>query len=375
MVKRLKQILRFRVLLAIASVCSIAALLLAYFSPYVHPETLSFLPLFGLAYWIILLINVVILVFWIFMRSRWAFIVLFFLIVGGRIHFRAFAFGSDEVNTTGTELSVMSYNVRLFDLYNSSKAESHKTKDGIFKYIFNRQPDVVCFQEFYHQDAPTSFVTKDSLIQLLGSVDYHERYSHKLNGRQNFGVALFSKYPIIEKGNVNFEQAKDNFNFCIYADIIKNQDTFRIYNIHLQSIRLQKDDYALFTEEEYPVAEQSSNVFKLLNKIRRAFPVRAKQAKQIMTHIKTSPYPVIVCGDFNDTPLSYCYNQFNTSLTDAFRNTSFGIGKTYAGNIPAGRIDYIFHSPKIGSKNFNIQDEKLSDHYAIDCTLFLKKDE
>ena len=269
----------------------------------------------------------------------------------------------------------MSYNVRLFDLYNGSKAESHKTKDDIFKYLKESQPDVVCFQEFYHQDAPTKFVTKDSLIHILGAAHHHERYVHKLHGRQNFGVALFSKYPIIEKGNVNFEQAKDNYNFCIYADIIKEQDTFRIYNIHLQSIRLQKDDYAIFTEDNYPVAEQSSNVFKLLNKIRRAFPVRAKQAEQIMAHIKTSPHPVVVCGDFNDTPLSYCYNQFSSNLTDAFRNTSFGIGKTYAGSIPAGRIDYIFHSSSIGSKNFNIQQEKLSDHYAIDCRLFLKKAE
>jgi len=121
------------------------------------------------------------------------------------------------------------------------------------------------------------------------------------------------------------------------------------------------------------VAQQSSNAFKLINKIRKAYPVRAVQAELIAEHAKASPYPVILCGDFNDTPLSYCYNQFSANLIDAFRNTSFGLGTTYAGNIPAGRIDYIFHSPEIGSKEFNIQGEQLSDHYAIDCKLFLKE--
>ena len=375
MVKWLKELVRLRTLLVIATVCALLLLLFAYFSPFVHPNTAQFLPLFGLGYPITLLVTLILLIIWSFMKSRWALIVLLFLLVGGKLHFRTFTFGSDEINENGTELRIMSFNVRLFGLYNGTQSESHESKNKIFKYLKERNPDVVCFQEFYHQDPPTSFTTRDTLVKILGSVDLHERYAHKLAGRQNFGIALFSKYPIIEKGNVTFPTAHSNFNYCIYADIVKNQDTIRIYNVHLQSIKLQQDDYALFDEHNVAVAEQSSNVLKLIQKINRAFPVRAEQAAVIMKHIKSSPYKAVVCGDFNDTPLSYCYNQFNQVLVDAYRNTSKGIGKTYAGRIPVGRIDYIFHSLKLGSKDFVIQEEALSDHYAIDCTIFVKPEE
>ena len=372
MIDRLKKIFRLKNVLIIASIGGILALLLTYLSPYVHPKTLKILPLFGLAYWFIFVFNALLILIWTLMRNKWALIILLFVLIGGRLHFRTFAFGHDEKNEVNAELKVMSYNVRLFDLYNSIHSESFKTKDRIFSYIEEQDPDVICFQEFYHQDPPTSFVTTDSLVRMMDFVDHHERYAQKMYGRQNFGIALFSKYPIIEKGFVNFPEQNGSFNYCIYADIIK-EDTFRVYNIHLQSIRLQKDDYALFNEDDREAAEQSSNVFKLIKKVGRAYPVRAMQAELIAGHIKNSPYPVVLCGDFNDTPMSYCYNQFSATMTDAFRNTSFGTGTTYAGNVPAGRIDYIFHSPEIGSKEFVIQDERLSDHYAISCKLFLKE--
>ena len=375
MVKWLKQVFRLRTILVVFTVAGLLVLLLSYFAPFVHPKTASFLPLLGLGYWVILIGVLVLLVIWTIMKSRWALVVLLFLLLGGKLHFRTFTFGSDEVNENGTELRIMSYNVRLFDLYNANPEESIGTKDKIFKYLKERNPDVVCFQEFYHQDAPTKFITRDTLTSILGSVDFHERYAHKLAGRQNFGIALFSKYPIIEKGNVAFPVAHSNFNYCIYADIVKNNDTIRVYNVHLQSISLQKDDYALFDEKNVASAEESSNAVKLIHKINQAFPVRAEQAAVIMEHVRNSPYKAVVCGDFNDTPLSYCYNQFNQILVDAYRNTSKGIGTTYAGRIPVGRIDYIFHSLKLGSKDFVIQQEALSDHYAIDCTIFVKPEE
>jgi len=108
----------------------------------------------------------------------------------------------------------------------------------------------------------------------------------------------------------------------------------------------------------------------LIDKLRIAYPKRAEQARTVMEHVKTSPYPTIVCGDFNDTPMSYAYNQFNQLLIDAFRNCSSGIGTTYVGKVPAGRIDYIFHSKNLHSANFSIQNEVYSDHRAINCIIW-----
>ena len=313
------------------------------------------------------------LIIWTFAKSKWAIITLLVLIIGGKLHFRIVAFGSDTESIPSEDrvLNVMSYNVRLFDLYTASTDSRFEKRNAIFDYIQTENPDIICFQEFYHQDKPTNFSTRDTLITLLNIKDYHERYAHKLRGRQNFGVAILSKYPMIAKGDVMFStQGNNDFNYCVYVDIVKNQDTFRVYNVHLQSIRLQQEDYSVFEDGANQVEEKKSTIRLLADKLLIAYPKRADQARTVAEHIETSPYPTIVCGDFNDTPMSYAYNQFNKALTDAFRNCSSGIGTTYVGKVPAGRIDYIFHSPELKSSNFVIQKEAFSDHRAISCKIY-----
>lgn len=266
----------------------------------------------------------------------------------------------------------MSYNVRLFDVYNPSLEDRYKTRREIISYVHKMDPDIVCFQEFYHQDKPTTFSTKDTLVESMKYSYYHERYSHKFTGRQNFGICMLSKYPIIAKGDVMFPNYANSDNYCIFADITKGKDTFRVYNIHLQSIKLQQDDYAMFGDEKQKkrASGEKSTIRLLIEKLRIAYPNRAEQAIRVTEHLKSSPYPVIVCGDFNDTPMSYVYNCFNKELTDSYRETSSGIGVTYAGKVPAGRIDYIFHTENLAARNFVIQKEAFSDHYAVSCEVW-----
>ena len=367
MIQFLKRVLSLRTILVFATILSTASLILAYLSPFVHPNTFSYLPFFGLGYILILATAIICLIFWLILKSKWSLFVLFIIVLGGKLHFRTFALGSNET-VPENHLSVMSYNVRLFDLYNKNWNDAISTRNEIFSYIAQRNCDITCFQEFYHQDKPTKFETRDSLIKLLDTHSIHERYAHKNKGRQNFGVTILSKYPMIERGNVNFSINENNYNYCIYADIVKNKDTFRIYNVHLQSIKLGKNEHAIF--EDLSNNNNANQSMLLVNKIRKAFPIRANQAEKIIEHIDNSPYPAIVCGDFNDTPMSYVYNQFSTKLTDVFRNSGKGIGVTYAGKIPAGRIDYIFHSKLLHSSEFNIQKKELSDHLAVDCKIF-----
>jgi endonuclease/exonuclease/phosphatase family metal-dependent hydrolase len=341
-------------------------------APYVHPNTFKLLPFFGLTYPIFLVFTLLFLLIWILAKSRMAILVLLVLFMGGKLHFRMIALGSDpkEVPESENQLHVMSYNVRLFDLYNAPPGETGVVKGKIFNYLRTENPDIVCFQEFYHQDKPTSFPTKDSILTFLGIQDYHERYAHKLRGRQNFGVAIVSKFPMIAKGGVNFEnQNEDDYNYCIYADVVKNSDTFRIYNVHLQSIRLKSAEHSVF-DENGQNKPKSSTIRLMIDKLLIAYPKRAQQARRVMEHIVESPYPTIVCGDFNDTPLSYTYNQFNKFLIDSYRNTSTGIGATYVGKVPAGRIDYIFHTKELNSVDFKIQKKALSDHRAISCKIY-----
>jgi endonuclease/exonuclease/phosphatase family metal-dependent hydrolase len=184
---------------------------------------------------------------------------------------------------------------------------------------------------------------------------------------------MLSKYPIIAKGDVMFNNSSNSDNYCIFADVVKNGDTLRIYNIHLQSIKLQQDDYALFGEKNKQANSEKSTFRLLIEKLRIAYPNRADQAKRVTEHMLTSPYPVVICGDFNDTPMSYVYNQFNDQLTDSYRECSTGIGVTYAGKVPAGRIDYIFHTDELSAQHFTIQEKAYSDHRAVYCEIWKSK--
>lgn len=372
---KLKRIFRLKNILIVASVLSICALLLSYLSVFVHPETIRFLPLFGLGYLIIIAAHILLFVVWIFVKSRvWMWLMLGVIVLGGNLHFRSISVGWNDENTMkSTEYKVLSYNVRLFDVYNQSPKKALENKEAIFNYLEANDADIYCFQEFYNQEGSEQYNTLDTLTKRLETPYRHARLSINDYRKQSFGVAIFSKHEIVSQGEVSFDELERTFNYCIYVDIVTKEDTMRVYNVHLQSIHFQKDDYALFNEDNSQASNENSQAVKLVNKVLDAYPIRAKQARKLTEHMKSSPFPIIVCGDFNDAPMSYTYNQFHRFLDDAFLNTSFGIGRTYAGKVPAGRIDYIFHDQSMGSRNFVIQKEKLSDHYAISCSIFKKE--
>ena len=277
---------------------------------------------------------------------------------------RLIAFSIFNNETSENSIKLLSYNVRLFGVYDDTTTES---RDNIFNLIRSEQPDVACFQEYYRQDKPTTFETYDSIRTILNSIDYHERSAHNERGNRNFGIAIFSKYPMIARGDVMFEsQGTMDFNYCIFADVVCKKDTVRIYNVHLQSIRLSE-----------PGNKESSGTLSLLKtgikKMNSAYVKRADQARKVIEHMESSPYPIVVCGDFNDTPMSYTYHQFYKKMTDGFRESSVGIGATYIGRIPAGRIDYVFHTDELSCSNFNVHKVRFSDHRPITCTINFSK--
>ena len=262
----------------------------------------------------------------------------------------------------------MSYNVRIFDLYN--KANRFNARNGIFTFLKAEAPDVACFQEFYHHEGGTEFVTKDSLTKLLEMPYIQEQYTHEMLGKRYFGLATFSKFPIINTGEVKFDN--DPNNFCMFSDILKDDDTIRVYNAHIGSIRLQDKDYAFFGDEETGrIYQRNFEDQMILKRLKLAYEKRAIQIEKIMESVKKSKHPVVFCGDLNDTPVSYCYRQLSRQLTDAFVSSGFGIGTTYIGKIPSNRIDYIFHSDELTSVEFTTHDAAFSDHKPISTIINL----
>lgn len=279
-------------------------------------------------------------------------------------------FQFNSSHSDATSIKVMSYNVRLFDLYNWS--ENIDSRNKIFDQLGGQNADIFCFQEFYYTDQKGTFETRDTLITFLDAKNYREAYTHEMRGGQYFGIATFTRYPIVSSGNIEFEN--DNNNICLYTDVKIDEDTVRVYNLHIASIRFSYDDYTfvenLDTKSESEELERGART--IYHRLSNAFEKRSVQSKVIVDHVKKSPYPVILCGDFNDSPNSFCYNQFSSVLSDSFKEAGKGIGKTYIGAFPSFRIDYIFHSEEFKANNYITLPEKYSDHHAIVSELKFK---
>lgn len=230
--------------------------------------------------------------------------------------------------------------------------------------IQDQHPDVLCLQEFYTADHSGNNENLQDIMKEMKLPYVFFSDDHSFQNR-HAGVVLFSKYPIINAFRAPLSGVKD-VESAIAADIIRNaKDTFRVITVHLQSIYLNRKDFQglqklMHQEDTGFVASRI-----ILGKLRKAFLEREYQAQTVAGMIRQSPYPVIVCGDFNDPPDSYTYFTISKNLQDAFLKRGFGLGRTYSGIAPTLRIDYILASPSFSVQSFCCIRKILSDHYPV----------
>ena len=201
---------------------------------------------------------------------------------------------------------------------------------------------------------------------------YYSHIHYTIENRNfNYGIATFSKYPIVNRGVINF---RNSSNSSIYTDVVINSDTVRIFNNHLQSIRFNKNNYTFITNSKALKDDERLKEIKDISfRLRDAFIKRASQANILSKHIQNSPFPVIVTGDFNDVPVSYSYKRMKQGLNDSFIEAGKGIRRTYMGKFPSFRIDFILHSDEIKCVNFDIPNVRLSDHYPVTSEFVLER--
>lgn len=366
--KKLKKIIS--ILIRVAYFALLASLLLSYLAPYANPKEYWLFSFFGLAYPVLLILNVFFLIWWIIRWNNLYWLSLICILIGWMNMKNLFHFGDSGSKENG--IKVLSYNVRLFDLYNWTHNKG--TRDKIFSFLKDESADIVCLQEFFQGDSGY-FETLDTLIDITKSKDHHVEYTLSRRKTDHWGIATFSKYPIINRGTIRFKTRTNNI--CIYSDLKIGADTVRVYNMHLQSISFGYADYR-FVEalKENTDTLDAGNIEiaskNILRRLKRAFIKRAEQTDKVMQHMASCPYPMIVCGDFNDTPFSYTYHSFSEKLQDAFMESGSGIGSTYLGTFPSYRIDYIFYSKSFTSSGFEVVREELSDHYPTRCYIFPK---
>lgn len=283
----------------------------------------------------------------------------------------SFQFKGRNINDESTlqkPLRVMSYNTRMFDYYNHSGIKG--APDEIFNFILQQNPDVVCFQEYFTSLKKNEY-TPTQIIARFRQYGYrHVEYLKPRTGNTGYGLATFSKYPITNSGAIRFEKSN---NQAIYSDVDVNGTKVRVFNNHLESIGFKDGDLSVLDTLGFRMNEyQRRGLRNISQKLTRAFAMRSNQAEALARHITNSPYPVIVCGDFNDTPVSYVYRTMRGSMKDAFREAGVGFGGTYNGRLPSFRIDYIFYSPQFQAYNFKRFPIKYSDHFPIMVTIDLK---
>lgn len=350
-----------------ANVVFVVLLLISLSSSYISPEKIWFFPFAGMLLPFLLFINFIFIIIWILRKRYFAIISCLALAacLPQILRLGATNIGTTAKHPSGHVLKVMSYNVRDFDLYNWS--ENIHSKEKIFETIREKNPDVICFQEFYN-DTTEEFNT----IRHLTALGYTHNYFTRelvLRNTDEWGIALFSKFPIKEHGEIIKQSFKTGYGKKPFrgqfADIEVGDTVIRFVNVHLQSIYFGSQDYETIEEFRSTQNVDEHGAKSIVVKLKRAFERRAQQADELKAFLNAQTKPVILCGDFNDLPNSYVANTISKNLKDAFLDYGFGIGRTYNGKIPFLRIDYILTSPGIDVHTFEKINNKISDHFPV----------
>ncbi|WP_317048190.1 endonuclease/exonuclease/phosphatase family protein [Flavivirga eckloniae] len=237
----------------------------------------------------------------------------------------------------------MNYNVRLFNLYNWIPEKQVESK--IVDFIKEEKPEILSIQEYHpHENIDLSF--------------FKYKYE-KLSGKKTkYGQAIFSQFPIVNSGSIEFPKTGNN---AVFADVVKGADTIRVYNIHLESLHINADVETLKNEDSE----------RLFNRIGATFTMQQFQTELFLKHKEKCSYKMIVCGDFNNTAFSYVYRKIKGDLNDTFREAGSGFGRTYDFKFFPVRIDFIFSDEAFAVNGFKTFNDRYSDHYPIMATLSL----
>ncbi len=336
----------FRILLFVAA----AALGLSYISIYINPVD-SVIPLFfGLYFIPIVFLNIIILVIALIRRRSVAWVTFLMLIPSILFADLFVKFGKPNEGEKGNALNICTYNVGLFA--QESGISRLDQLNRVARYIGEERPSIVCFQEFYAKDTS---VIRD----LFHQYPYIQWHFFRYSDGGMFGNLTISKYPIVSGDKITF---KGSTNLCIFSDIDFFGKMIRIYNTHLESHSISFTTLVKRMSNSQKVSEEIINVHE---RVASAFKKRGKQVDSIAVHMSKSEYPAIICGDFNDTPMSYTYHILMKGMKDSFRESGRGFSATYSYLWPLLRIDYILYPEKFWSMSHTTQKVPYSDHYPV----------
>jgi len=342
-------------------------LILSAFSGYISPYRFAFFSYLGLFFPFILIGNIAVFIVWLLFK-QWKQVVLYLVIFGicGGAIYTYCPLHKQTEKVPEDAIKILTYNVMRFN--NPEKDDSGDPPNKILRFILENDADIVCIQEFSAAKTGTKNLTEKDITDALKKYSYSQSFPYQ---GANYGLAVFSRFPILSIRKIPYEGAI-NGSFIAELDIRGKRVT--LINNHLESNRLTEEERKHYYELTKDPDTQSLDAFThtMTKRLTPAFKARAVQAQLISQIIKENKNPyIIVCGDFNDTPISYARYKIKGNLRDAFVDSGFGLGITYNKHRFLFRIDYILHSNNIKSYNCTVGNLKSSDHYPVWCYLQL----
>lgn len=310
---------------------------LIYASIFISPLTFEYVSILTFAIPIAIVVSAALFVLAIVFRSKFWYFYLFAALLGWPYYSLSYESGNELNDTVDPDFSVLNYNVKWFGEARENNYEE------VINWLIDQDVDLLCLQEYY----PDRKISER--IKARGG--YFDATDKK-----RFNVALFSKYPILDRGLLF---AEEEFNNVLFADIKIKSDTVRFYSLHLESMGINPEK---LQDSEGIRAEYDDVKFRLL----KGSQARARQINALMDHVEKSPYPVILAGDFNDVPYSYNYFKVKRQLKNSFEEGGQGFGITYNGKIPFLRIDNQFFGDGLELLHFHTENNVFySDHFPI----------
>lgn len=322
--------------------------LLSFLSPWIHPGAFWPIAFLGLAFPVLMIINVGFIFVWLLTEWKYAFLSFFVILLGWNNVFYFVGQGGNAIPDK-RDLSIASFNTFGF----KKLKEQYKYDYPKMAQVVNErldaygQIDILCVQE------SNSFSSK--VLDLALKIPYSHQYSKQ-------GAMVYSRFPILDKGSIRFS---NETNSCVWTDIQTPNKVIRVYCVHLQSNRVSTDTENLMDQHELDDKRTWNRIGSILKNYKKFSKYRANEAQAVHNHAVKCSYPVIIAGDFNDHPLSYTYRIMSEGYTDTFIKKGNGNGKTYKSFIPFLRIDYIMADTSFAIQSHQIIDPNLSDHKMI----------
>ncbi len=360
----MKQIGKMLALLLLAiNTFFIGLLWVAAYSPYINPASHSLIACMGLTLPIFLFINFCFLVFWLVVRYKLALLPLIgFLVCYPQIRtYIPINFHTQEIPAESIKL--LSFNTMAFGFM-----EKKDGKNAILTYLQESKADIICLQEYATSETAKVHLNEKDIKKGLSEYPYRHIQPLGTDGKSGNKIACYSKYPILSARQLVY---KSNDNGSVVYEVKVGNDTLTLINNHLETNKLSKEDRKTYQDLlESPETQQvKSNSWMLLRKLANAMVIRGKQAEAIAAEVAASPHKyIIVCGDFNDSPISYAHRVIAQNLDDAFVQSGRGVGISFNQNRFYFRIDNILVSKNLKTYNCTVDRSiRNSDHYPIWC--------